>query len=357
MGMPYVLGIDIGASTTTAAVCRRGEPAGSVGPVPPAVRGPFAWGPAEPVALDEHSVAAPSAIALHPGAGDRPVRAFLHRVGDHIPLMFGDQTYPPEILVAALARWVIDLVCEREQAVPEQVALTHPTGWGPYRVDLLGHALQEMGLAAAALVTRARAVATSHEAAGDLATDADVLAVYRMGGTSVETSVLARTGPGMFELLAAAELDDVGGGDLDDAAPADVKAVLQSTVDLLVQTVHSCFAAPADLSAVLVAGGVGGRPAVVELLSATLRVPIVRAKTPQLTAAFGAALTARSLASDGRQSTTELHLPALMADGPPPLPIPASGPWPVRVPGRPTTAAERPPRPPVRVPPLEVGRR
>jgi molecular chaperone DnaK (HSP70) len=354
MGMPYVLGIDIGASTTTAAVCRRaGERAVPVGP---AGEDPLAWGAAEPVALDEHTFAAPSAIALTPGAADRPVRAFLHRVGDHTPLVFGDESYPPQVLVAALARWVIDLLWQREQALPQRIALTHPTGWGPYRLELLGRAVQETGPAAVALLTRARAVATSHEAAGDLATGADLLAVYRLGGTSVETSVLARTGPGMFELLAAAELDDVGGGDLADAAPADARAILAATVDLLTETVHSCGAAPADLSAVLVAGGAGSHPLVVESLSATLRAPIVRAKTPQLTAAYGAALAARSLASGDRQFTAELPRPALTADGPP-FPVPSSGPWPGHSPRRPTMTAEPPPRPAVRLPPLEVGRR
>src|SRR5256885_16551040 len=86
-GMPYVLGVDLGAGSTGAAVARLRH--GS-------------WSPPEVVALGTGSAAIPSTLRLTPdgaaagGAGTGPdiARGFPPRVGDDAPLAVARRPYP-----------------------------------------------------------------------------------------------------------------------------------------------------------------------------------------------------------------------------------------------------------------------
>ena len=241
--MPYLLGIDIGSSTTKAAVRR--VTGGSHSPV-------------RPVPLDARSRTVSSALVLTSagviapaGAGDDgvtdPVRGFLRRVGDRTPFLLGDNYYQAPELVAAMARWVADVLWIREDELPEQTAIAYPTGWGPARLGLLRAALDEVGLGGVVLVTRARAVTEHHQAAGRLPMGGGVLAVCRIGGSSVEVSAVSAREPGRLEILRSAELDELGGWELADAGPDVARAI----VDFTLRTV------PEDLGAIMIAGGAG----------------------------------------------------------------------------------------------------
>jgi hypothetical protein len=407
--MPYVLGIDIGSSTTTAAVCRTDEHGAG-----PAI--------ARPAPLDVHSAALPSVLELTPtgefmpggpaaggyddDSGGQVVQGFLRRVGDDTPIVVGGDSYHAHALTAALARWVVDVLWEREEAPAHQVALTHPTSWGPYRVELLRKALSDVGLAEATLLTRAAAAVESYAATGRLPAPG-ALAVYRLGGSSAEAAIVAPAGmlgPGLrgsslagwggaagaagslgpvgadrgaaggWELLAAAELDDVGGAQLAEAPSAHARPLVQATVDLLARTVRSHGVGAADVAAVLLAGGAAGNPLVTELLGATLDRPVLHDDDPQLTVAKGAALAARRVLAGtwvlpnaidarhdagppavGRAVRASVREPGW--DQPreleagrwqPREPEPETGPAPV---------TNRPARPPVDVAPLQVSRR
>jgi hypothetical protein len=360
--VPYVLGIDIGAGTTKAAVCRRAD-----GPGP-------GWGPAQPITLGVRSRTVGSALAMT-AEGDvvpadlgrspaaEAVGGYLRRVGDSLPMLFGGDYFPAHGLVAAMARWVVDRVWQQLDEPPERIALAYPSGWGNGRLHLVHSALGEADLAQTALVTRARAVVESHLAAGRVPPAGGMLLTYRIGGSTCEVAVAVPHGPGRLELLGCAELDEVSGFDLDEAAPADARAVIQSTVDLAERTVRSCGAAPSDLSAVLIAGGSEAvYPYVSDLLSAVFPVPVLRDPDPAMTVAAGAALAVRPqvrrpgpppgapFAPDHPQLPGEPELPGL-----PGLAALPTESWPEIA--RDGWVADRPPRPPVAVATMRAGSR
>jgi molecular chaperone DnaK (HSP70) len=400
--MAYVLGIDIGGSTATVAACRRvpsamwsdpsAVPLGAGSPAVASVLeltsgGTFVAGDVSAGDFGAGDFGAGGFVEASPGGpvdGSRVARGFLRRVGDETPLVVGGESYRAQSLVAALARWVVDATWERDEGPAEQVALTYPTGWGGYRIDVLQQALHEAGLAGSALLTRARAVAECHDAAGHLPATG-VLAVYRLGGSSVETSLLARTGPGVFELLGSAELD-IGGADLRDAPLAQLRPTLQATIDALLQVVRSCGVAPADVAAVLLAGGAASVPQVAEMISDGTGCRVLCDDDPQFTAARGAALAARRAVSGEEPLPAVIdyaeisslepaeHFRSLQHVGPlePAPPLEHSGrlvDWrPLARTPRPASrsrrelapapgGAGRPPQPPVRVAELEAGRR
>lgn len=291
--MSYVLGIDIGAGSTRAAVCRRADGPG---------RG---WGPPQPVTLGLRSRTVSSALAMTPEGdvvpgdlGREPsgsaVGGYLRRVGDSSPMLFGGDWFPAHGLVAAMVRWVVDRVWQQFDEPPERIALAHPSRWGGGRLHLVHAALGEADLAQTALVTRARAVVESHQAAGRVPAVGGTLLAYRIGGSTCEITVAVPHGPGRLELLGGAELDEAAGFDLEGATAADARAVLRPTVDLAVQTVRECRLVPNDLSAVLIAGGSGPvYPHVSDLLAAAFPVPVLRDQDPAMTIAAGAALAVR----------------------------------------------------------------
>jgi hypothetical protein len=342
--VPYLLGIDIGSSTTKAAVRR--NTGGS-------------YSPARPVPLDARSRTVSSALVLTSagviapsGAGDDgvtdPVRGFVRRVGDHTPFLLGENYYQAPELVAAMARWVVDVIWIREDELPEQTAIAYPTGWGPARLGLLRAALDEVGLGGVVLVTRARAITENYQAGGRLPASGGVLAVCRIGGSSVEVSAVLAREPGRLELLGSAELDELGGWELAGSAPGVARAI----VDFAMRTVRDCGTAPEDLGAIMIAGGAGSvSPVVHELFAAAAAgVPLVRDDDPQATVACGAVLAAGPRPVAGRPPSSAVAR------------RPAAEVAPV-APARPEIEHLRSPlpdcpaRPPVQVPKLTVSRR
>jgi molecular chaperone DnaK (HSP70) len=406
--MSYVLGINVGGSTATAAVCRYAADG---------------WSAAQRLPLDPRLPVLGSALEVTPegafaqGAGPdgtvaepaRVVRDLMRRVGDDVRAFVGGTPYPPQSLVAALVRWVVDTAWQHEDGPAERVVLAHPSGWGGYRRDLLARALHDIGLSGVVLLPAALAAAHSHEATGWLPADG-LAAVCRIGGRGVEASVLELAGPGGFRLLGTAELEGAGGADLDDALLARVmtaagpeaepppihrctaarerlsvavevavdvpaprtplrgirvrlsradldpviRPIVRAGVDLLLQAVHAVGARPADLSVVLLAGGAARTPMVAALLSEAFPGPVLCDDDPQLTVAAGAALAGRwsssarpPIGAAPRLTADETTRPR---DHQPPSPGHAgSGPH-----DRESWDAERPARPPVRVTPVDA---
>jgi molecular chaperone DnaK (HSP70) len=350
--VPYVLGIDIGAGSTKAAVCRRADGPGPSG---------GGWGPAQPVALGVRSRTVSSALAMTEEGDVVPadygrlradgVGGYLHRVGDRRPMLFGGDWFPAHGLVAAMVRWIVERAWELLGEPPERLALAYPSSWGNGRLHLLHSALAETELGHTALVTRARAVVESHQAAGHVAAVAGPLLVYRIGGSTCEVAVVVPHGPGRFELLGCAELDEVSGFDLDGSAPLEARAMIRSTVDLAAHTVRGCGVTPGDLSAVLIAGGSETVYSYVsDQLSAAFPVTVLRDPDPPMTVAAGAALAVRP---QPRRAAPPAPVPVSPSGGAPqPADLPTDS-WPEIARGGPATA-ERPPRPPVHVGPVRV---
>ncbi|MEH0821460.1 MULTISPECIES: Hsp70 family protein [unclassified Micromonospora] len=409
--MPYVLGIDIGSTNTMASVARR---RGATWARPEAV----AWdGGSVTVPSVLHLATDGKLVVGEPADGDgsRIARGFVRRVGDDVPLVLGGEACPPQLLTAMLTAWVVEQVLDREGEPAEAVVLSHPAGWGRHRRDLLHRALRQFGLSNVTLLPRTVTVAESHAARGFPGSTA---AVYALGGNTFEAALVRRTPRGTYETFGFPQgLDWIGGADFDEALADHVRTVLarelaaagprqtqatlrglpecerakrelsvgtetdvlltlstgpvrvpvsrvrfedmirpavQATVDLLTRTVHSAGLLPAQLDGVLLSGGSSRIPLVAELLAAAFPVPVEVEPDPQLTAATGAALAACQVVS-----------PRLRRPEPDPEPAPAGDTGRATAPGVPARRGphhdralrtEPPPRPPVRITPLELPR-
>ncbi|HWE92234.1 MAG TPA: Hsp70 family protein [Pseudonocardiaceae bacterium] len=223
--MPYVLGIDVGTSHTSAAVCRLGGPA--AGSVRTARLGSRSNPGSNP-----GSNAVASTLYL-PGDGSvvvgdidprlaltepqRLARGFSRRVGDDVPFVVDGVAYSAEELTAALIVWVTDQLAEREGGPAEHVVVTHPASWGPHRRGVLRAALRQVELAEVTLLPEPIAVGESH-AWRTVVDPGDVLAVCGLGGDWCYGAVVRRTDNGAFVLLGQAEDGEPGGGErIDDA--------------------------------------------------------------------------------------------------------------------------------------------
>ncbi|MEU5910419.1 Hsp70 family protein [Micromonospora sp. NPDC047527] len=403
--MPYVLGIDIGSTNTAAAVARRH---GGTWTRPEAV--PLNGG--SPLVPSVLHLAADGALHIGGPAtddGSRTTRDFVRRIGDDVPLLLGGEACAPQTLTAELAAWVVEQVHAQEGCPAQAIVLSHPAGWRPYRRELLHRALVDLGLRTVTLLPRTVTVAESHAARGFAGATA---AVYALGGASFEAALVRRTPRGTFESFGTSQgLDPVGGADFDELLAGHVRTVLsrelaatarrdrdaalrglldecervkraltvdlaadvvltlptgparvpvtrarfeamirptvQATVDLLLRTVHGAGRASTRLDGVLLTGGSARIPLVTELITAALPVPVEVEPDAQLTAATGAAMAACQVVSPRPRP------PARLAD-----PVPATGRATLPAPRRPrhdtAVPGDPPPRPPVRILPLDL---
>ncbi|UQU61936.1 hypothetical protein COUCH_23150 [Couchioplanes caeruleus] len=361
--MPYLLGIEIGETTVAAAMCRRSSP--PHGRAPQAA-GEAAWGPAEPVTLAASAPVVATSLGLSPGgdlvaaegtagagqhaSGPAAQRAsgFVHRIGGDIAVHLAGEAVRPETLMAGMVGWVAGRLWQLQGKAPERIAVAHPTGWGPYRLGLVRTALDEIGLGDPALVPRAGAVVTGFQAAGRLPAGAAVLLVLRLDGAGLEVSLIQPHAPGQYEFITSAWWADLAGSVLDAADPAGQRAVLRAAVDLAARTAGACALAPADVSAVLLAGSAAGHPLFADLLAQAFPAPVLQLGDPRLTVACGAALALRPRSrpepADGRALPEYPTAEAPLVTATEPLP-----PGPV--------GAMPPPRPPVRVIEAPAARR
>ena len=108
--MPYVLGIHVGGTTTSAAVARREG---------------GRWGAVMPLPLGTHSQTVPTVLCrVQDGsfvAGEAAsrqelthhewvVRGFVRQVGEDAPLLVGSEFTTAQALYAAMVEWVADTV-------------------------------------------------------------------------------------------------------------------------------------------------------------------------------------------------------------------------------------------------------
>ncbi len=214
--MPYVLGVDIGNSFTTAVAARVDDDRSLPDP--------------HPVRLGEGQNAVPSVAFVEDGgrvlignpavqAGtrqpERVLRDFRQRIGDPVPFSIAGTRVAAEDAYAAVARWVVDRATEREGAPPEHVSLTHPSGWGTYKIGLVRRALAIVGLADADLVSEPEAAFRNH--AAKHAPPADhIVAVYDLGGSTFDVTIVTRSSDGEIRRLGETGHLGLGGADFDD---------------------------------------------------------------------------------------------------------------------------------------------
>jgi molecular chaperone DnaK (HSP70) len=127
-----------------------------------------------------------------------------------------------------------------------------------------------------------------------------------------------------------------------------IRPTVQVTVDLLLRAVRSADLTPEHLDGVLLAGGSTRVPLVTELISAALPVPVEVEPDSQLTAATGAAMAACQVVSPrARRNPPVRDAAPVNGAGRATLPAP-------RRPHHDTVPGDPPPRPPVRVLPLDL---
>lgn len=352
--MPYVLGIDINGTNMSAAVSR-------------AMGSSWSW--PEVVWLDSQACTVPTVLhVLGSGSftvgepdramadGGRIARGFVHRIGDDVPLAVAGEPCLPQTLVALMTMWVIERMMAREGDHPEHIVLSHPAGWGPYRIQLLHEALCDIGLAGVELLPESAAVTEIHASRTHTG---HLLGVYSLGNNDFSTSVVRRARPAGFEVLRSlAGVEPFGGEDfaqaladhvrdllgrefgakyLDDpqvkiamlalkgeclrarerltvvgetdvvlhlpegptrvpvtrtAFEELIRPTLRLTVDCMLRTVRSAGLQPSQLDGVLLVGGAARIPLVAELLAEEFPAPMTAETDHPLAAAAGAALAA-----------------------------------------------------------------
>ncbi|MFC4002680.1 Hsp70 family protein [Prauserella oleivorans] len=402
--MRYVLGIHVGATRVTAAVCR-------------ATAGP--WGPPEVVPLGGavpwldsvlHVSAAGELLAGEAAmrmAATEPERvAFgpLRRTGDPVPYVLGEVSYPAETLAAALIGWVADRVADLEGAAPERIVVTHPAEWSGYRRGLLHEALDRADLPGVLALPAPIAAAESRHAQAEVP-PGGTLAVCRIGGTSVETALLRR-GPRGFDLLTHAENAECGAGALLDdllvrhvvertgtdqrdpdamarlrsacvvakerlaharevhvteglAVPrAEFERLARPVLAAAVTELHRMLAqAPGDgVEAAVLVGGTAAVPLVRELAETMLDCPVAVDDDPATALARGAAVAARPCPGPRPEPGADAGSDAGSGSGSGEL-VTARHELPAVYRDGPDDLEPPPPRPPVEVTPLEPPKR
>ncbi|WP_344342685.1 Hsp70 family protein [Kitasatospora putterlickiae] len=120
-----------------------------------------------------------------------------------------------DLAAAVLARAADEARAQRGGTAPGRVVLTHPADWSPADLDRLVEAARRAGLDAPELLPEPVAAARFHAADAQVRGDAPI-AVYDLGGGTVDIAVLRRQADG-FQAVAVAGNPDFGGRDLDQA--------------------------------------------------------------------------------------------------------------------------------------------
>ncbi|HEV7830652.1 MAG TPA: Hsp70 family protein, partial [Pseudonocardiaceae bacterium] len=209
--MGYSLGVDLGTTFVAAAIAS-------------ATR-------VEMFTLGDRSVVTPATVYLREdgtlvageaaslravSSPDRVSREFKRRLGNPTPLTLGGQPHTVTALLGTLLRDVVQKVIETEGESPDNVMLTHPANWGPFRRALFEEVPQHAGLENPAMVTEPEAAA-AHYAASRLLADGQTVAVYDLGGGTFDATVLRKLPTGI-EILGTPEgVERLGGVDFDEA--------------------------------------------------------------------------------------------------------------------------------------------
>ena len=225
--MTYQLGVDLGTTYTAAAVARDGV--------------------ATMMTLGGREDAAPSIVLIREDGttlvGDaaeyrglsepeRMAREFKRRIGDTTPILIGGSPYSAESLTAKLLRWVVDEVASREGGTAREVVVTHPANWGPYKIELLGQAVQLAEIDEVRFITEPEAAAIYY-ASQQRVEPGETVAVYDLGGGTFDSAVLRKTESGFNVLGQPKGIERLGGIDFDAAVFAHVAGALAGGIEEL----------------------------------------------------------------------------------------------------------------------------
>jgi molecular chaperone DnaK len=222
--MSYRLGVDLGTTFTAAAVANGG---------PPTMLG-----------LGNRALQVPSVLYL-PADGDtvvgeaaerrgatdptRVVREFKRRIGDSVPILVAGVPYSPQALTAQLLNWVVRSGTDQLGEPPDQVILTYPANWGPYKRELLTQVVQLADVGEVTTCSEPEAAAVQYAAKSRVPPGARI-AMYDLGGGTFDTCVLEKQADGFVMLGEPIGIEHLGGIDFDDAV---FQHVLESLGDTM----------------------------------------------------------------------------------------------------------------------------
>lgn len=209
---PWVLAVDFGTTNTAAAVCEVGQPAR-----------------ASEVKLSTASTVMPSAV-LATGdeliAGEVAVNSWVTAPADsYAPtpkqrvldgaIMLGGQRRDVAKLIAVVLTTVLRRAERRFNGEPPaQVRVTHPAKWAGRRLDVLRDAAARAQLPDVKFVPEPVAAA-AYYAQRHAGQAGDLVAVYDLGGGTLDVAVLRRTEGVAYEVLATDGVDPLGGETFD----------------------------------------------------------------------------------------------------------------------------------------------
>jgi molecular chaperone DnaK (HSP70) len=207
----YSLGVDLGTTFVAAAISAADR-------VKMVILGDYAVVIPAAVYLREDGVliAGDAAGARAVTSPERVIRDIKRRLGNPTPVMLGGQHYGVTELLGVVLRDAVDKVVKVQGERPEQVLLTHPANWGPFRRALFEEVAQHAGLDNPPLVTEPEAAAVHYAASRELA-DGQMVAVYDLGGGTFDATILQKQA-GKVEILGTPEgIEHLGGVDFDEA--------------------------------------------------------------------------------------------------------------------------------------------
>ncbi|ASR37009.1 hypothetical protein BAY61_20760 [Prauserella marina] len=220
--MRYAVGIDLGTTFTSAAI---GDHTGSR-------MAPLSQGFVIPsLAYHAPDGSLLTGVAAEQAASDptRLARGFKRRLGDPTPLLLGGAAYSPTALMAAQLRGVLDQITASMGAAPTSVALTCPAIWGPYRREQFADVPRLAGLDDIQVITEPEAAAAHYTRERTLG-EGEVVAVYDLGGGTLDTTILRMRAEGM-EILGTPEgIEHLGGMDFDDALLSHLDSRLDGAI-------------------------------------------------------------------------------------------------------------------------------
>lgn len=239
--MSYAMGIDLGTTFTSAAV---GDAAGTR--MVPLSRDIVV--PSLAYHAPDGTLLTGAAAAAADGDPARLGRGFKRRLGDPTPLVLGGATYSPSALMAAQLRAVLDQVRADMGGPPGSVVLTCPAIWGPYRREQFAEVPRLAGVENVQVITEPEAAATHYSRERALG-EGEVVAVFDLGGGTLDTTVLRMRSDGM-EILGTPEgVEHLGGMDFDDALLAHFDERLDGAITRLDPADPAAAAALAQIRA------------------------------------------------------------------------------------------------------------
>ncbi len=150
------------------------------------------------------------------GQPDRVVREFKRRIGDTVPILVAGAPFSPQALTAHLLQYVVQTTSDRLGQPPDEVVLTHPANWGPYKLELLDQVARLAGVERSSRCPEPLAAAAQYAAQTRVAVG-ETIAVYDLGGGTFDACVLRKTVTGFVQLGTPEGIEHLGGIDFDEA--------------------------------------------------------------------------------------------------------------------------------------------